>query len=176
MMIKRLFLLLVSFIPGISPGISEAASSEYTLGAGDEIEIQVHQEADLSMTLRIGESGVFSYPYLGTLTAAGKTTAGLEKQITDGLLQDILIHPSVSVSINSYRNFYISGEVVHPGGYPYQPGLTLLQAITIAGGTTEWASSTKFQILKEGSSEAVSASKKTAVRPGDTVTILEGIF
>ena len=153
-----------------------AAPAEYTLGPGDEIEILVHQEADLSMTLRVSESGVFSYPYLGTLTASGRSTSELEKEITNGLLQDILVHPSVAVRINSYRNFYISGEVKRPGGYPYQPGLTLLQAITLAGGPTEWASSSKFEILKEGATKPVSANKKTQVRPGDTVTILEGIF
>jgi polysaccharide export outer membrane protein len=160
----------------LSPLGVSAAPAEYTLGAGDQIEIQVHQEADLSMTLRIGESGVFSYPYLGSLRASGQTTSELEDLITNGLLKDILVHPSVSVRISAYRHFYISGEVAHPGSYPYQPGLTLLQAITIAGGPTEWASSSKFQILKEDATEPVSANKKTFVRPGDTVTILEGLF
>jgi polysaccharide biosynthesis/export protein VpsN len=155
---------------------SNAESYAYRLGPGDEIQIQVYDESDLSMRLRVDESGAFNYPYLGTVTAHGRTVAELEQRLMAGLLEDVLIKPNVNVSITSYRNFYIGGEVKKPGGYPYQPGLTVLQAITVAGGPTEWASSSKFRILKEGTSEAVPADKKTLVRPGDTVTILEGIF
>jgi polysaccharide export outer membrane protein len=152
------------------------ASTEYKLGAGDEIRIQVYEENDLSMTLRLDQTGSFDYPYLGTLSAIGKTTRQLKDELTAGLLQDILINPSVNVSIMTYRHFYIGGEVKRSGGFPYQPGLTVQQAITLAGGVTEWASSTKFEILREGTSKPVPADNSTLVRPGDTVTILEGIF
>ena len=153
-----------------------AAESEYRLGAGDEISIKVYEEEDLSMTLKLDGRGTFDYPYLGQLTAIGKTARALREEITRGLLQDILINPSVNVSIINYRDFYIDGEVERPGGYPYQPGLTIKQAITLAGGVTEWASSSKFEILREGNNESVAADKNTIVRPGDTITILEGLF
>ena len=152
------------------------ANTEYKLGAGDEIRIQVYEENDLSMTLRLDQTGSFDYPYLGTIRAIGKTTRQLKDELTAGLLQDILINPSVNVSIVAYRHFYIGGEVKRSGGFPYQPGLTVQQAITLAGGVTEWASSTKFEILREGASKPVPADNSTLVRPGDTVTILEGIF
>jgi polysaccharide biosynthesis/export protein VpsN len=96
--------------------------------------------------------------------------------VTNGLLQDVLVNPNVSVSIVKYRDFYIGGEVKKSGAYPYQPGLTVKQAITLAGGVTEWASSSKYEILREGGSVPDSASNNTYVRPGDTVTILEGLF
>lgn len=153
-----------------------SASNNYRLGAGDEIRIQVYDEADLSMTLQLDETGTFDYPYLGTLQALGKTIKQLQTEITDGLLQDILVNPSVNVSIVTYRQFYIGGEVKRSGGYPYQPGLTVKQAITLAGGVTEWASSSKFEILREGARQPESADNNTLVRPGDTVTILEGLF
>ena len=152
------------------------ADSDYRLGPGDEISIQVYQEDDLSMNLLLDEAGTFNYPYLGTLVAKGKTIVALKREITDGLLEDILVNPSVNVAIVSYRDFYIGGEVKRSGGYPYQPGLTVKQAITLAGGRTEWASSTKFEILREGANEPEPANNNTAVRPGDTVTILEGLF
>ena len=152
------------------------AGTDYLLGAGDQIRIQVYEENDLSMSLRLSESGEFNYPYLGILSANGKTTDQLEVEVTEGLLQDVLVNPSVSISITSYRNFYIGGEVRKSGGYSYHPGLTVKQAITLAGGVTEWASSSKFEILREGHSKPVSASDNTLVKPGDTVTILEGIF
>jgi polysaccharide export outer membrane protein len=153
-----------------------AEEQMYRFGAGDEIEILVHQEDDLSMRVRLSESGVFTYPYLGTITAKGKTAAELEAELTDGLLQDILVRPSVHVAIVGYRNFYIGGEVKRPGAYPYQPGITIKQAIAVAGGLTEWASSSKFEILKEGDVQTSPASDKTLIRPGDTVTVKEGLF
>ena len=167
------FLCLFLLLPVSSDSL---AQSDYRLGAGDEIRIQVYEEDDLSLTLQPDEAGTFNYPYLGTLVAKGKTLSELKQEITDGLLQDILVNPSVNVSIISYRDFYIGGEVKTPGGYPYQPGLTVKQAITLAGGLTEWASSSKFEILREGHSQATPADNRTQVRPGDTVTIHKGLF
>ena len=156
--------------------LSAGADFIYQLGAGDEIRIQVYGEDDLSMTLRLDETGTFNYPYLGALTAKRKTVKQLKDEITAGLLQDILINPSINVSIITYRDFYIGGEVKRTGGYPFQPGLTVKQAITLAGGVTEWASSSKYEILREGSTQPESASNSTPIFPGDTVTILEGLF
>lgn len=165
------WLLVATTCPAIS-----YAETDYRLGAGDEIRIQVYEEADLSMVLKLDETGRFNYPYLGTLVAINKTTKALKQEITEGLLQDILINPSVNVSIVTYRDFYIGGEVKRSGGYPYQPGLTIKQAITLTGGLTEWASSSKFEVLRDGSSTPEPASNNTLIRPGDTVTILEGLF
>jgi polysaccharide export outer membrane protein len=157
-------------------GHTLAEEQDYRLSAGDEIAILVHGESDLSMNVKLSESGIFTYPYLGNITARGKTVPELQREITQGLLQDILVNPSVHVSVVAYRNFYIGGEVKRPGAYPFQPGLTIKQAITIAGGLTEWASSTKFEILREGSKRPDSAFDNTLLRPGDTVTVREGLF
>jgi polysaccharide biosynthesis/export protein VpsN len=172
---RRFYTFLIAIPIWLAP-LWALADTDYRLDAGDEIRIQVHEEDDLSMTLRLGESGSFNYPYLGLLNANDKTLAELKNELTRGLLKDILVKPSVNVSIVAYRNFYIGGEVKRSGGYPYQPGLNVRQAITLAGGVTEWASSSKFEILREGSSQPESATNKTNVRHGDTVTVLEGIF
>lgn len=156
--------------------LAAQADSNYTLGPGDKIRIQVYLEDDLSMELTLDETGTFDYPYLGAITAKGKTARQLKDELTRGLLQDILVNPSVNVSIESYRQFYIGGEVKQSGGYPYQPGLTVKQAITLAGGVTEWASSSKYEILREGARNPITADSNTIVRPGDTVTVLEGLF
>ena len=169
--ITRCLLITLALIPSMV-----LAESQYVLGAGDEISIRVHEEEDLSMSIRLDESGIFDYPYLGTMKASGKTVKRLRDEITSGLLQDILVNPSVNVSIVTYRDFYIDGEVEKPGSYPYQPGLTIKQAITLAGGRTEWASSSKYEILREGRNNSESANNNTNVRPGDTVTVLEGLF
>lgn len=171
---RRILALLL--LPCLLIGQSALADYIYRLGPGDEIKIQVYEEDDLSLSLMLDQSGTFDYPYLGTVTAVGKTLNQLKQEITDGLLQDILLNPSVNVSMVNYRHFYIGGEVKNTGGYPYQPGLTVKQAITLAGGLTEWASSSKFEILREGSSQSETASNSTLVYPGDTITIQEGLF
>lgn len=70
----------------------------------------------------------------------GKTLEEVKTTIHDGLLDGYLINPNVSVSILEYRPFFVNGQVMKPGSYPYHPGLTVNKAITIAGGFTERAS------------------------------------
>lgn len=149
---------------------------DYRLNTGDTIQISVHQEQDLSMQILLNKTGQFSYPYLGTLSARNKTTDELAAEIENRLRGDYLIQPSVSVSIVEYRNFYIGGEVRNPGSYTYRPGLTIRQAIVVAGGETEWASSSRYSIQRENSSESNRANAETPVYPGDTVTVEAGLF
>jgi len=176
MSIRRHIEFTVVMLAGLLISPAPRAADEYRLGTGDEIDIQVYQEDDLSMRLQLDESGAFNYPYLGNVIAKGRTTTELESDLTKGLLEDILVSPSVNVSIVKYRNFYIAGEIRSPGGYPYQPGLTVQKAMALAGGPTEWASRSKFRILREHAAEPLAADGQTLVRPGDTITILEGIF
>ena len=120
-------------------GFAEGNDS-YRLGTGDRIFIQVFDEQDLTMETRVSSSGVINYSFLGQLQVAGRNSGELENEIT-GLLRDgYLVNPSVNVSVLEYRPFFINGEVVRPGGYPYQPGLTLEKAIALAGGLTDRAS------------------------------------
>ncbi|MNJ68872.1 SLBB domain protein [compost metagenome] len=98
--------------------------------------------------------------------------------ITDKLKDGYLVEPRVTVSVITYREFYISGEVQKPGGYPYQPGLTLDRAIALAGGLTERASLKRVTIVR-GLGETRVAEKATidtAILPGDTITIAQGFF
>jgi len=77
-----------------------------------------------------------------------------------------------------YRQFYINGEVAGAGGFPYQPGLTVRKAISLAGGLKERASKDKIFIVHDdsGTSEAIKATLDTEVRPGDTITIEQSFF
>lgn len=156
------------------PGSTD--ESDYRLGAGDTIQITVHQESDLSVQIFLNKNGQFSYPYLGIISALNKTTDQLAEEIEVGLRGNYLIEPSVSVGIVEYRNFYIGGEVRNPGGYSYRPGLTINQAIVIAGGETEWASSSRYRVQREGSNETFQANADTPINPGDTVTVEAGLF
>lgn len=168
---------------GNSADASESAEEfvspdNYVLGQGDRISIQVFDEPDLTMEALVGASGIINYSYLGDVRVTGKTPFELEQQITSQLRNGYLVNPSVNVTVAQYRPFFIGGEVRSPGSYPYQPGLTLDQAIAIAGGLTDRASLRQLFIVKAGTSAG--SQKKIGlsdpVGPGDTVTIKEGFF
>jgi len=155
----------------------EKVQDHYILGPGDKIEISVYGEDDLSMTALLGNNGIVSYPFLGELKISGLSVKALEKLIADGLKGDYLIHPNVYVHVLEYRPFYIHGEVKQPGSYPYQPGLTINQAIAIAGGLTERASTDKIFLFKEQDKEKqLKVNLNAQVNAGDTITIEQRFF
>jgi len=173
----RITLLLVCLlVSAVSPAAETL--SDYRLGSGDRIQIQVFDEEGLSMEVRLSDAGTLSYPFLGELRVSGNTVNQLEAQIVSGLKGDYLVDPKVNVAVIEYRPFYINGEVDEPGGYPYQPGLTLRKAIALAGGFTERASKTKITVLSEG---AVAGKQRQIdidemLSPGDIVTVEQSFF
>ncbi|MCQ4257582.1 polysaccharide biosynthesis/export family protein [Stutzerimonas stutzeri] len=156
-----------------------ATAAQYELGSGDVVRISVHGEPDLSFDeIRLTDAGTFTFPFIGEVDANGKTAGQVRALLTEKLKDGYLIDPRVSVSVVNYREFYIAGEVKLPGGYPYQPGLTLDRAIALAGGLTERASTKRMTIVRgsQGSRAEEKATMNTLVRPGDTINIDEGFF
>lgn len=157
--------------------LSVHATEQYVLDDGDRISIKVYGEEDLSMDILLSTRGRFDYPYLGRLEAAGKSVGQLQRVIENGLRGDYLVDPKVTVNVIQFRKFYVNGEVHHPGGYDYQPGLTIGKAIAIAGGFTDRASRKKIQQTeaKTGNTEKnVGLSK--AVGPGDIIVVEQSFF
>jgi polysaccharide export outer membrane protein len=153
--------------------------SKYQLAAGDVITIRVFGEDDLSREkVRLTDAGTIPYPVLGEVKAKGRTIGEIEKFITAGLDGRYLVNPRVSVTIEEYRPFYINGMVDKPGGYPFQPGLTVLKASSLAGGFKERASFSKITIIRESNPKAgpQKADINTPVNPGDTIFIEESFF
>ena len=152
--------------------------SQYQLGSGDRINISVFGQDDLSMEIRLPDVGTINYPFLGELKLVGMTAAEVESLIYEGLLGDYLVNPSVSVSIIEYRPFFIDGEVKRPGGYPYQPGLSVNKAAALAGGYTERANRDKITIVREsdGQQFEFSVSVTDMIQPGDIVTVNQRFF
>lgn len=156
-----------------------ASAAQYQLGSGDVIRISVHGEPDLSFEeIRLTDAGTFTFPFIGEVDANGKTPSEVRSLLVEKLKDGYLIDPRVSVSVVNYREFYIAGEVKLPGGYPYQPGLTLDRAIALAGGLTERASTKRMTIVRgsQGSRAEEKATMDTQVHPGDTINIAEGFF
>ena len=168
------FLLVISFL---SSGV-EVSLEQYRLGSGDIIKISVFGEDDLSLETRLPQTGTISYPFLGDIQAVDLTVSELEGFIFTGLKGDYLILPSVSVTVIQYRPFFIDGEVKKPGGYPYQPGLSVDKAAALAGGYTERASKNKIVIVRNmsGIQTTLSGESKDIILPGDIVTIRQSFF
>ena len=175
-------LLAVAFSPAAAqPARAPSANvlSSYKLGAGDVITIKVFGEDDLSREkIKVSDAGTVPYPVLGEIKILGRTVGELERQITDGLRGRYLVNPRVAVTLEEYRSFFINGQVGKPGGYSYQPGLTVEKAISLAGGLKERASVNKMYLVREDDSTKtrVKVNMSSEVRPGDVLTIEESFF
>ncbi|MCV6624227.1 MAG: polysaccharide export protein [Cellvibrionaceae bacterium] len=177
--VSFLFLFLACF--AIAPQISaqEAGLSDYRLGSGDLMSIQVFGEDDLSLETRLSDAGTISYPFVGEIKVKGLTTGELSEYITTQLKDGYLINPSVNVSVVEYRQFFINGEVEEPGGFAFLPGLTLQKAVALAGGFTERASKSKITITREkadGTSSVYKGELSSKILPGDIIDIEQSFF
>lgn len=158
--------------------------ASYRIGPGDRIAIRVFGESELSLESVIGQSGVISYPFLGEIKVAGNTPTGLERELTVKLGDGYLVNPEVTVSVIEYRPFFLDGYVKRPGSYPYQPGLTVRKAITLAGGFSERASKDKISVVhnEDASGRRLENPAQTSigldepVRPGDVITVGRSFF
>lgn len=118
-------------------------------------------------------------PLLGNVHAAGLTPKQLEDQTSELLRNSKLFrNPSVSVEIVAYRPIFVLGEVNHPGQYPYQPGMTVLTAVSIAGGFTYRAVENSFSVVRTAGERSMEgrASRQTFLQPGDVITVYERTF
>jgi len=169
-------------LPGLATAQAPARDlsvSNYRLGSGDVITIEVLGEEDLKRErIRLSDAATISYPILGEIRLSGKTVGELERIIRDGLRGRYLVNPQVTVTINQYRDFYINGQVNRPGGYPYVPGLTVIKAVSIAGGFSERASQDKVYVVREDdpAQKRTKVGLNVAVYPGDIVTVEESFF
>ncbi|EHW0624847.1 polysaccharide export protein [Vibrio vulnificus] len=155
----------------------DASLDDYHLGTGDKIEIIVYGEDDLSMKLKIGKAGLVNFPYIGEVKLTGRTPSEIETEIEKRLRGDYLLNPMVTVNLESFRLFYISGEVEQPNGYEYQPRLTVEQAIAMAGGFTDRADKGDINIRSGSTLELIEDVELThPVNPGDTVIVEQSFF
>lgn len=151
---------------------------DYKLGAGDQLRVIVYGEDDLGGTFNVDGNGFVSLPLIGPLKVAGLETGDVEKEMTvryaDGYLKD----PRVSVQVMQYRPFYIMGEVNKPGSYPYTNDMSVLNAVTDAGGFTQRAVESTVYVRRNGETkeEELPATPSTKIYPGDVVRVDSSTF
>jgi protein involved in polysaccharide export with SLBB domain len=150
----------------------------YALGAGDKVRITVYNEPDLSGEYEVNGQGVLSVPLIGQVAVIGKTTFEVQALLTQRYGKDYLVNPSVTVEVMNYRPFFILGEVNHPGSYPYQNGMTVINAVALAGGYTARANHDRIKVKhsSDKSSEGLDVKEDTTVLPGDVIEVAERFF
>lgn len=167
------------FVLAIAWGGDARADTEYKLGAGDKVRITVFGEPNLSGEYEIDGTGLVAFPLIGEVKAAGGTARDLEQGVKGKLRDGYLKNPVVSIEILSYRPFFILGEVKRPGSYPYKNGLTVLNAVALAGGYTYRAKQSRWLITRTGKKEWQEKEIEKgdfAVLPGDTIVVPERFF
>ncbi len=152
-------------------------STEYRLGAGDQLRITVFNEPELTGQFVVGSSGGIAYPLVGNVNAAGRTVPEFTEALQTALAEYVR-SPSVSVEVTNYRPFFILGEVQRPGTYPYSASLTVLNAVATAGGFTYRANRGRVYIRHANGTQELEydLTVATPVLPGDTVRIGERLF
>jgi len=161
------------------PPLPATAPGPYRLGPGDSLVLRTYDQPQLSGAFDVDDSGMIDLPLLGLVQAAGLTAPALAESIEAALRRkNLILSASVAVEIAKYRPFYILGEVNAPGQYPYRPGMTVLTAISIAGGFTYRAEQDYAGVTRDTGSAAVQyrASTFAIVQPGDVITVFERRF
>ena len=154
--------------------------STYRLSVGDMISVTVFGEDDMSLEeARLTDAGTISLPFLGEIKVSGMTVGSLQNHVENELRGDFLVEPNVTVRIIEYRKFFVHGQVRQPGGFSFEPGLTLEKAIALAGGFTERASKREVEVIREdldGNPTTQSFRLRERILPGDIVNVKESFF
>jgi polysaccharide export outer membrane protein len=162
-------------LPG---GPAPGGDEPYTLDTGDRLRVVVFGQEGLTNTYIVDATGKISMPLIGAVSVRGCTTAQLGRAIADRLRNGFVREPHVAIEVEAYRPFFILGEVIAPGLYPYVPNMTVETAVAIAGGFTPRAYRWDAEVSRSAS--GVTSRQKVPViapvRPGDTITISERWF
>ena len=159
------------------------------LGEGDVIEVRVFREPDLAGVYQIGGSATLDFPLVGTLSVEGHTPSSLEKLIEARLEDGFLVDAQVTVLVKerAARKVHVLGAVNKPGSFPYEPGMTIIQAITNAGGFSPLAAQNNVTVtrrqgeaeesfnVKVGSIQSGGA-RNVFLYPRDIVYVREAVF
>ena len=177
-------LLVVIFLCVISGSSASAqvANSipQYLLGSGDRLSIVFFGKhvGDLSGEYEIDGAGLIPMPLVGSIRVQGLTVSEAEAAIKAAYQPDYVKDPRISIQVLNYRPFYIMGQVNSPGSYPYVNGITVLEAVVIAGGFTKRARESEMRIIRgtDKSRSKQDATPDTIILPGDVIEVPQRYF
>lgn len=173
-------------------GFAQNATDNYVLCPNDLVEIRIYQEPDLDSRVRIGGDGSVTLPLVGNVTIGGKSANEAAELLCEKYGQRFLVNPQITVAVTEFskRRFTVLGQVQSPGSYsmPDNEGVTLLQAIGMAGGYTRIAEPSNISVrrIENGVESVVKLNAKRMARggasaafkifPGDVITVPESLF
>ena len=174
--------ILAACTPGanLPPLPPDTVQGPYRLGPEDQVRVTVFDDTRFGGTFRIADTGTLAVPMLGNLRARGLTTTELERNLSSELRRRSLItSPGVAVEMAAYRPIFVLGMVERGGQFPYQPGMTVLSAVAVAGGfnyraVQDYVSVTRID--SGGDAREYRAPRDALVQPGDVITVFERRF
>ena len=153
---------------------------EYKLAAGDDVRISVFGEDRFTNDYQVSTNGDISFPLIGSVSTKGLTEAELRNAIETALADGYLNNPRVAVEVINYRPFFVMGEVRNAGKFEYSDGITVFQAVALAGDFTYRADKRQVFIRRVGDTEErlynLEDGREIYVAPGDTIRIGERYF
>ena len=150
----------------------------YILASGDRLRVIVFGQENLANIYTVSSEGTIAVPLIGPVKVAGGTTQEAARAIEAKLRNGFIREPKVTVEIEVYRPFFVLGEVLNPGQFPYVSGMSIQTAVAIAGGFTPRANQTYAEITRPIREGLVTANVPITypMKPGDTVVIKERWF
>lgn len=142
--------LLIALAASLPVGAQQQAMvPDYQLNAGDQLEVSVWKEPDLTKLAIVRPDGKFSFPLSGEVVAAGRTAAQVQADISTRL-KKFIPEPVVTVSVTGLEGnrIYVIGQVNKPGSFVMNPRFNVLQALTMAAGMTPFASTNDIIVLR----------------------------
>ncbi|HEY4906686.1 MAG TPA: polysaccharide biosynthesis/export family protein [Candidatus Acidoferrum sp.] len=136
-------------VPKGAPEVKTTSDPDYKIGPQDVVRIDVWKEPEISRVTPVRPDGRISLPLLNDVQAAGLTPTQLANSISEGL-KKFITNPQVTVGVTEInsRRVYVTGEVIKPGAFPLQAGMTVLQALTSSGGFTQFARVKGIYVLR----------------------------
>lgn len=157
---------------------NQATIQPYSLDSGDRLRITVFDQPSMTNTYTIDQAGYIAFPLIGQVPARGRTLQQLSGQIAQKLQQGYLRDPDVTIDVDRYRSIYIMGEVGQPGQYAYVPGMTVQNAIAVAGGFTSRANQSMVDVTRKINGQVLTGRINISgpIIAGDTIYVRERLF
>ncbi len=157
---------------------NQATIQPYMLDSGDRLRITVFDQEGLTNSYTVDQAGYISFPLIGQVTARGRTLQQLSGEIAQKLRQGYVRDPDVTIDVDRYRSVYIMGEVGQPGQYSYVPGMTIQNAVAVAGGFSSRAYQGNVDVTRKINGQVMTGRVNISnpVLAGDTIYVRERLF
>jgi protein involved in polysaccharide export with SLBB domain len=175
--------------PAPAVDVGAAALGASALGPGDVFEVRVYQEPELSGLYQVGPRGDVIFPLCKRVVVGGLTPNGAAEALRACLAQDFMRDPQVSVLVKEYnsKKVFVFGEVQKPGTFTFEDGMSIVQAVTLAGGFTRSAAQNSTSVTRRVNGAevkmkvtvqdiALGKAPNFTLEPGDIVFVPESLF